>query len=250
MKYSIILLCCIIFNTINFAFSKTFDVTLNDGGVEISMSKQERWYCKFDRKYKSVRFSSDDKFLLMRFDDVSYLANEGQYLSAIFPLKDVKTECVRNKAARIIVVPNYEIVMDANQQSGIYITYKEDLFPSDSGGNMALTYATIRKIDSSKEVIYPFTITKKDSIAAAMRKTFFEPYAGMQDEAYGIFNLSMISKNGKYVAPHGFNCILKDGTSKTPVYAIATRKLIAKFNNWFKTDQGVKMCFNIWRSPN
>jgi hypothetical protein len=198
-------------------------VAIKKGDRTLSLKKGTQYRtCSTELDFENFDYSGDRHFLLFRHFDEKLKVT---LFLGFSNLSEAYDQCSKNIKIKIMRESAGKNILDINEANRIYLTYLQDMYRV--GGNTlgVRTSIAAKRLDTSREIIFPFSIKKHDSEKAVMRKidriggfSFFDPTSIPKEFRF-------ISKNGKYIAPLGTSCNLEK--FYMGIWNVETRKEIS-----------------------
>lgn len=159
--------------------------------------------CTSELSFESFRYSGDRRFLLFRYFDKKLKI---PLFLGFVKLSDAYERCGKNVKIKITREPAGNNILDISEAGQIYLTYQEDMYSIGGSALHSRTYVAVKRLNTSKEIFFPFSVRRRDSERLTMKKIYLIGGPNLIDITEIPEKTHIISKDGKYIVPLGISC--------------------------------------------
>jgi hypothetical protein len=163
--------------------------------------------CTSETPFESFRYSGDHRFLLFNYFDKQL---KTPLFLGFIKLSDAYDRCSKNAKIKITREPAGDNILDISETGKIYLTYQEDMYSIGGSALHSRTYVAVKRLNRSKEIIFPFSIRRRDSERLTMKKVNLIGGPNLIDITKIPEEIHIISKGGKYIVPLGTSCRVEE----------------------------------------
>ncbi|WP_155403717.1 hypothetical protein [Variovorax paradoxus] len=208
------------------AFSKCFSQEISaskTSGQTLTLKKGERSLsCTSEVLFESFRYSGDRRFLLFEYFNKQL---KTPLFLGFLRLSDAYDRCNKNSKIKINREPAGDNILDISEAGKIYVTYQEDMYSIGGSALHSRTYVAVKRLDTSKEILFPFSVRREDSERSTMKKLDLIGGPNIIDKTKIPEKTHIISKDGKYIVPLGISCDVEEFYKG--IWNVETRKQIS-----------------------
>ncbi|MET3493765.1 hypothetical protein [Variovorax boronicumulans] len=209
--------------------SKTSNQTLTLKKGEKSLS------CTSEVPFESFRYSGDRRFLLFEYFNKQL---KTPLFLGFLKLSDAYDRCNNNSKIKINREPAGDNILDISEAGKIYLTYQEDMYSIGGSALHSRTYISVKHLDTSKEIFFPFSVRRRDSERLTMKKVDLIGGPNLIDITKIPGKTHIISKDGKYIVPLGTSCSSEEFYKG--IWNVETKKEISEKEIAELTRKGVR----------
>ncbi|MGJ7604682.1 hypothetical protein ACSFA7_10080 [Variovorax sp. LT1R20] len=217
-----IALAILLFPALSICFSQEISALKTSNQTLILKKRGESLNCTSKTSFESFRYSGDHRFLLFDYFDEQLKA---PFFLGFVKLSDAYDRCSKNAKIKITREPAGNNILDISEAGNIYLTYQEDMYGIGGSALHPRTYVAVKSLNTSKEILFPFSVKKRDSERLIMKKLELIGGPNIIDITKIPDKVHIISKDGKYIVPLGASCSVEN--FHMGIWNVETRKEIS-----------------------
>jgi hypothetical protein len=212
----------LLFSAFSVCFSQEISASKSSTQSLIIKKGDKPLNCTSETPFESFRYSGDHRFLLFNYFDKQL---KTPLFLGFVKLSDAYDRCSKNAKIKIIREPAGDNILDISEAGKLYLTYQEDMYSIGGSALHSRTYVAVKRFNTSKEIIFPFSIRRQDSERLTMKKVNLIGGPNLIDITKIPEEIHIISKDGRYIVPLGTSCRVEEFYKS--IWNVETKKQIS-----------------------